>query len=77
MTLDDIQEIVRPYNDKLIAEGRAAKLEAENKRLRAALHECAADYKSPPCTVISGASHLSHEFSRRMQIAYDALQLND
>lgn len=39
MTLDDIQAIIKPHNDKLIAEGRANKIEAENRRLRAALRK--------------------------------------
>ncbi len=42
MTFDinTIADIVRPYHDKIIAEGKAAILERENARLRAALEEC-------------------------------------
>lgn len=35
--INTIADICRPHNDKLIAEGRAAKLERENAKLRAAL----------------------------------------
>lgn len=48
--------------------------EPENRRLRAALEACAADYISNPCTVIEGHSILSVEFRRRMEIAARALE---
>jgi hypothetical protein len=35
-----IADIVRPHHDKLIAEGKVAKLELENARLRSVLHQC-------------------------------------
>lgn len=38
--LDQITEAIKPYNDKLIAEGRANRLERENAKLRAALEQC-------------------------------------
>ena len=36
-TMDDMLAIVKPHNDKIIAEGRAATLADENAKLRTAL----------------------------------------
>jgi hypothetical protein len=38
--INTIADIVRPHHDKLIAEGKANKLERENARLREALLSC-------------------------------------
>jgi hypothetical protein len=37
LTLEDINAICQPHNDKLIAEGRADKLARDNEKLREAL----------------------------------------
>jgi hypothetical protein len=50
---EQITEAVRPYNDKLIAEGRANKLERENAKLRAALEQCE-DYFDDRADVVDG-----------------------
>jgi hypothetical protein len=42
-------------------------------KLRAALKECAAPFRSDPCTVIQGATLLAVEFERRAKIAAVAL----
>lgn len=44
------------------------------ERLRAALRKCAAEYRSPPTTVMGGAAYLAEEFQRRMNIAAAALE---
>lgn len=43
--------------------------------LVAALEECAAEWKSPPCTVSEGAVYLFQEFARRAELARAALAL--
>lgn len=40
--IDDILAIVKPHNDKLIAEAKSARLERENAKLRVALEQCEA-----------------------------------
>jgi hypothetical protein len=50
------------------------RLTAERDQLREALKECAADYISPPCTVMEGAAYLAIEFKRRWEIAIAALE---
>lgn len=37
LTLEDAVAITKPHNDKLIAEGKVARLERENRRLRSRL----------------------------------------
>jgi hypothetical protein len=37
--------------------------------LEGALAECAAEYRSPPTTVMGAAAHVAREFQRRMDIA--------
>lgn len=54
MTLDAITAIIKPHNDKLIAEGRANKLERENTKLRAALEQCE-DYFDNRADVVDGS----------------------
>lgn len=48
---------------------------AENLRLRAALEQIAAEWRSSPGTVMGAAAELGREFKRRQQIAADALSL--
>ena len=48
--------------------------EDELGRLREALAECAAEWRSPPTTLGGAMEHVSIEFRRRMQIAADALE---
>jgi hypothetical protein len=62
-----VQRVVHRYSDEINA------LRAQIDRLRNALSECAADYESPPGTVMSTAGHLAREFIRRQQLAADAL----
>lgn len=50
-------------------------LTAQNFRLRAALEQCAAEWKSSPGTVMGIAGELAREFKRRQQIAADAISL--
>jgi hypothetical protein len=41
LTMDDMAAIVKPHNDKLIAEGRLAEAERQNTALRKTLGEIA------------------------------------
>lgn len=45
----------------------------EIERLRAALAQCAAEFKTAPGTVLSAAAEVQREFARRMEIADKAL----
>lgn len=45
------------------------------ERLRAALTECAAPFRSRPCTMAEAPEIVGHEFQRRMDLAAAALGL--
>jgi hypothetical protein len=49
------------------------RLTEEVTRLREALTECGAEWRSPPCTVSEGAAHLWQELVRRAELARAAL----
>ncbi len=51
--IDTIANICRPHNEKLIAEGKATKLERENAKLRTALEQCE-DYFDNRADVVDG-----------------------
>lgn len=51
--INTIADICRPHNEKLIAEGKAARLERENAKLRAALEQCE-DYFDTRSDVVDG-----------------------
>ena len=51
--INTIADIVRPHHDKLIAEGKVAKLERENAKLRAALEQCE-EYFDDRADVVDG-----------------------
>lgn len=67
---DEIEELKLDRNAHL---QQAERVCAERDRFRAALKECAADWSSPPTTVMGAVSPVIREFKRRMQIATDAL----
>jgi len=48
-------------------------LSADLERMREALEQCSADWRSPPCTVEQGATYLFQEFARRAEVARAAL----
>lgn len=64
-----------PESDDMTVEFaiKLAEQDREIARLRAALAECAADFKSRPGTMMSCANELGTEFQRRLNLAAEAL----
>lgn len=67
-------EMVGRKSEQYVAERKLNdRITAENTRLREALEQCAAEYRSEPCTVNEGFAHLFGEFGRRAELARTAL----
>lgn len=58
--------------DRATQNAVARRMHAANDLL-AALKECAADFRSPPCTISEGYALAAHEFMRRQKIARAAI----
>lgn len=67
----DIGKISRGHEAELLQALDTA--QAENTRLREALEQCGAEYRSPQCTMNEGFMYLCGEFERRIEVARAAL----
>jgi hypothetical protein len=75
LPIDDHSEEYMAGITEMVYADALREAKAEIRRLRAALTECAAEYRSPPCTLGSAMGFVGAEFKRRMEVARDALNV--